>query len=75
MSILTTAHRAKTALHLHSAVALQNIADLDVVVAVDLHAALVAGTNFLGVVLEALELLQTSILLDGVSPDITVNKP
>jgi hypothetical protein len=52
------------ALDLDLLVALEDVAFLDVVVPVDLHAALHAGADFLGVVLDALELLELAVVLD-----------
>src|ERR1051326_1306679 len=51
-------------LDLHILVALEDVALLDVVVADDLHAALHAGADLLGVVLEAFELLEAAVVLD-----------
>src|SRR5262249_6858777 len=51
------------ALDLDLAIALENVALLDVVVPDDLHAALHAGPDFLRVVLEAFELLEAAIVL------------
>src|SRR5438876_12205387 len=55
-------------LHLAGLVALQHIALLDVVVAVDAHAAFLASADLLGVVFEALEFLEAAVLLDDNPP-------
>src|SRR5258705_11460158 len=55
---------SKRAFHLRVLVALEPVALLEVVVANDLHAALVAALDLLGVVLEALELLEHAPVLD-----------
>src|SRR2546426_4884946 len=52
------------ALHLAGLVTFEHVAFLDVVVAVDAHAAFLAGADFLDIVLEPLEFLEAAIFFD-----------
>ena len=54
---------SKASCHLDGLVALKHVAGLDVIVAVDFHTAFHTGFDLAYIVLEALELFESSVLL------------